>query len=1172
MSEGAGPATHTGIFYQNTVAAQYLADLLRLERAPQNERVVEVRVEAPAHVDDVVVRYADGHSEWIQAKSNLRASGKAWIGLWADMGNQFKAPGFRNGDRLVLSFDKRNELAEQIQALAERAATSLDKDEWLIRLGKKGQKTLGAISKLIPEGVSAFDLFRKMDVRVTAVADIERDFQRLDLRTASAVPTQLLSNLRDIVGGESRVRGVFRAAPLRKRLAKDFGADLFEPREWGLPAYRDVVRGVTRIEIPGRGTSVPVEEIIVWPRVRRLGDRPNLDFEDELPRWDPIETDGAIDLSQFPDGDFRKCVLVAGPGFGKSTIISAVAARSLGTPIVPVELSLGDLASSDVGIVEYMEGRVNRDFAVRVDWRQLADQGLLCVLFDGLDEVPTNERVEIIKRIGLFSSRFPLVSWILTVRDPGALNAPLDADLLELQPFDNQEISELVGKFKRWSPDLDEWDFTNGLQAYPDIAKLARIPLFLSIMLAGWNPKSPLPRKRSDLIEQHLKTLFDPNKRKSNSGSSLSLSALRKIAQAIAFECLEREQIGLSERHAIKLISAHTEEIDETRARLVELGILRRTVEGRLQFPYPIIQEYLAAVHLIETAPAQVAARISDIIKRPWAQVIQFALELLPDASAHIRTMLNATDDAFSTTLRLVGRCVANGASIDAALHSEIGERLAKLWGETNYRTREKVGRVIVDEFSNPLHPEVQRRLGWRWLIGAGADEIISNANNPALTRVAISQLLEGRLDSILGLRRMRACLQAIAPEVVEKVTERATRQGADEEDLDGITDFIDEIRLSPDDSYLAKRLAEDGAQPLNRRCSAYATMAGEPSEEALNVAHLALFDDQWRSRSAAMHLFSRATNAREIVGRLLTDAAVTHEIKEYVVKNLDDVCDDHKAIRREVSAYLMTLDGIDPRHRDILRIYRARGGDREIFIALLDDLDRLSSDLAQATLAGFNAYRELELGERAIRKLQSRTIAPDEVPSFINSVICGLTYELSHDGLDSYGMDDAPKHPSYELWQPLIDKWLATEGFTSLDKLDALSSALRIRPDLSEEITSIVLAIETCDSPEWEGDSWGHVLRRAMDDVRKHGVQIPFDLAETFALSSTPNLPYAGIAAIAAHATPEALDRLFDLYHRIDQDHRSDVLDAIELVSSRLNIRIPPERIRLKNKRGGRR
>lgn len=70
MTELGGPASQAGITYQNQIAALYLGDLLQWEQDGR-DRVVQVRVEAPAKVDDIVVRYADGHSRWLQAKLQL---------------------------------------------------------------------------------------------------------------------------------------------------------------------------------------------------------------------------------------------------------------------------------------------------------------------------------------------------------------------------------------------------------------------------------------------------------------------------------------------------------------------------------------------------------------------------------------------------------------------------------------------------------------------------------------------------------------------------------------------------------------------------------------------------------------------------------------------------------------------------------------------------------------------------------------------------------------------------------------------------------------------------------------------------------------------------------------------------------------------------------------------
>jgi hypothetical protein len=1157
MAEAGGPTNQVGIFYQNSVAAQHLADLLNLQRVPPRECVVEVRVEALAHVDDIVVLFADGHREWVQAKSNLRVSGASWQRLWTSFAVQAAEASFGIEDRLVIALGTRGKLAKHLQALVERASTSQSPGDWHQRLGPDITKTLDRVTAVLPPHVSPFELFRIIEIRTVTQEDIENYFQRLNLGTASALPKQLLSNLRDLAGGSARLRGSFRASELRKRLVENFCLELFEPSEWGLAAYRGVIQRSTRIEIPGRGISAPVADIVVWPRVRRLGASPQQDFEDETPTWDSTAKDASIDISQFPSDDLERCVIVAGPGFGKSTVIGAIAANLLRTPVVPVEVSLGTFAQTEESVVEYLESQVNRNYTVRVDWRQLAEKGLVCVLFDGLDEVPTHRRADLIKRIGQFSSRFQNVRWLLSVRDPGALNGPLDAELIELLPFDNTEISKLAAKFRTWNPNLDAWEFTTGLQAYPDLAKLARIPLFLSIVLASWSKNTSIPRRRSDLIELYLRTLFDPGKRKSHTDHVLSAPILRAVAEAISFTSLEREEIGLSERQCLRLIAKHVSEpSDRVLEQLLSSGILRRHIDGRLQFPYPIVQEYLAAVHLAEVIPDQIAARIGDVTKRPWAQVMQFALELVPNPSPLIRAMRETADDAFSTGLRLIGRCIVNGTAVDSQLYNDIGSDLAKLWGSSHYNIREKVGGLVADGFSAPLHPEVRHRLGWRWLLGSGAGEIVTKAADPNLTRAVVDKLLEGSIEKFMSLRDLQVALQAIASDVVQKVTARAQREDISTAQLEGLAEFLEIIRLDKSNSHLLRPLANDEKMPIPIRFAAHAAMADPPDQSVLSKARNALSDEYWLNQHAALRIFERAENVSAEIGMTLTDPATPEKGKAFLIESLSRVIPD-KVKRGEVARSVLKLPNMRPRHQNILRIFASGAGDRKSFVKMIDGLDKVDVDVAQAVLVRLNLFPEKSLGELAKDKIAVRKDPPSAVAGLVSSTITGLTYIISHDGWDHYGIEPAQRHPSFLSWMPLFDNWLATPNLTKIQRLRVVMPLLKIRPELIGDVEKIVLSAIDPDAAEWDEDKDGHTLRGAMDDLRRRRVQIPFALAEAFALANRANLQFAGIGAIETVANSEALERLISIYQKIGKESRSTVFSAIEVVASRLNVRI---------------
>ena len=1159
MTEAAGPSNQDGVHYQNTVATAYLAELLNLLLATVRESVTQVRVEAPSHVDDIVVTYADRHREFIQAKANLRASGEAWTGLWEDFAKQAAEPEFRSDDRLVLALGRRAALGSALQALAERAATSHTEKEWEARLGSGFGATLGAVKNALPAGTSAFELFRKIDVRIATLEDLNADFQRLDLGTASVPPRGLQSKLRDLVGGAARRRGTFDAPGLRRLLADDFGIDLFEPRDWGLGAYREALRRSCRIEIPGRGVSAPIEEVIVWPRVRLRDRAPQQDFDDELPSWQVERTESGVDLSSFPADSLRQCVLVAGPGFGKSTLISALSARMLATPITPVEVSLGAFAGTDLSVVEFLEAHVNRDYSVRVDWLRLADRGLVCVLFDGLDEVPTANRAAIIRRIQQFSGRFPQAPWLLTVRDPAALNGPLEGQIVELEPFDNPEISRLVEIYKTWSPQLDPWAFTTRLEAYPEVARLARIPLFLSIMLASWTPDSSWPTKRSDLIESYLGNLFEMSRRKAQPQPALLDRELRQVAEVIAFDSLQREEIGLSGRRAVQVIgAAASAPADLILNQLLASGVLKREPDGRLKFPYPIVQEYLAAVHLVDDRPEEVAGRIEEVVKRPWAQVIQFALELLPDPSPHVRTMLARPDDVFSTGLRLMGRCVANGAAVDAPLRDDIGARLAKVWRRADYQIRKKVGHLLVDAYSRPLHPEVRKGLGKRWLLGSGGAEIIVAAADPVLTLEIVDELLEGELDPFMALRNLEATLRAVGREVALKVAVRAKQEGTTEDEFQGLTDFLKVLEPLANPPPELAALAHDPDVPDYVRLAARTVLPEPLDHAAISAATAILASPQWQDQSAAMTLLARAEDAAAVLGNILTDRNVEIDAKSYVVEHLSRIVQDQQE-RGRLAGRILERAGLDQRHQDILRVYQIRAGDQAALEAMIARIEQASVEVVQGVLASLNHVPDLRLGRAVLAKVRARSDAPSDIVGLAGTALLGLTKRLATDGWNYYGVDDAPRHPAWMDWRPMFDDWIATEGLSPVDRCRLVDRMLEIRPDLLPELKAIVFSATEPDGAEWDEDEDGHHLRGGMDELRLRGVSIPLPLAVSFVRAKRANLSYAGVAAIGAHATQEALDLLLTLYRSVERN-RSTILGEIEVVAARLGVTIMPE------------
>lgn len=188
MAEHGGSTTQDGIFYQNTVAARSLADLLDLRHQPPRERVVEVRLEAPADVDDIVVMYADGHRDWIQAKTRVRVSSKPWKGMWADLATQFSRADFISEDRLVIVMGDADETARSIRDMAERALTSVDASEWIERLSEQHKKILATIEPCLGERSAPSNCFVAQQLKFSHWEKSRRHLKGADLVPPSLSP------------------------------------------------------------------------------------------------------------------------------------------------------------------------------------------------------------------------------------------------------------------------------------------------------------------------------------------------------------------------------------------------------------------------------------------------------------------------------------------------------------------------------------------------------------------------------------------------------------------------------------------------------------------------------------------------------------------------------------------------------------------------------------------------------------------------------------------------------------------------------------------------------------------------------------------------------------------------------------------------------------------------
>ena len=891
MAEAGGATTQAGIFYQNSVAALYLADLLELDPVPPRERVIEVRVEAPADVDDIVVRYADGHCQYLNIKTDITLGSEPWKALWKSLRMQFNRVDFGADDQLTIVLEGLTPQAKNLRDICQRAASSLDETAFRESLAEPHKKLFSGIASFIGTTAELLEILRRTTVQIRSEDQISTEFSRRRLGGKFVLPATLLTTLRDIAGGGARVRTLFRAAPLRRRLMLEHEINLLEPAEWGLPAYRATVVATARIQIPGTSVSGLTEDLFVWPRAQFYERTQLSDFDDEDQLERALEKAAAVDMQAFPSEHLNRCVVVAGPGHGKSALLNAVAGRLARGPYVPVLVPLASLAASDIGVMEFLATHINRDFEVKADWPRLAEQGLVVMLFDGLDEIPLSARPALLRRIETFSARYSTAPWMLTVRDPSVLSEPSNARLVELLPLDDEDMVRFVEAMKKHLSAVDVYAFMERLEVHPDIKRLARIPLFLSILLATVKDVSvDLPSTRSDLIERYLKTLFSPHIHKVIAGGSDRVGLLREVAENLAFERLERQEIGASEREVRELISRAGQtsaEAEQLFERLRANGILRQQSSIRLQFPFPIVQEYLAACYLLRQVPESLSSRITDAIQRPWAQVIQFALEQHPNPIPVIRVMLERTDDAFCTGLRLVGRCIANGARVNASIRNEVADRLVQFWVDAPYGARSRVGGLLAESFSNPIRPALREALHHRWLMYDGGGEIVSREKDQELTMSILNGFMDGKLDKFTFYHSFKPAISAAGNVAFKAILDRIHKTDLSTR-REGLCRLLEHFFPGSVSSELVLATASDERLPRGTRLKILC-IAGPPlSAESLRLIQNTFSQEGDDDLRHAISLLAVDPRRGDEFNRVLRDAQLPLEKRKKIAEHIN--------------------------------------------------------------------------------------------------------------------------------------------------------------------------------------------------------------------------------------------------------------------------------------------
>jgi hypothetical protein len=385
--------------------------------------------------------------------------------------------------------------------------------------------------------------------------------------------------------------------------------------------------------------------------------------------------------------------------------------------------------------------------------------------------------------------------------------------------------------------------------------------------------------------------------------------------------------------------------------------------------------------------PETIPDHIEDAVRRPWAQVMQFAIEMHLAPDSIIQEMLDRDDDAFCTSLRLIGRCIANGAFVDMPTRDEVGRRLTAYWSGAPTTARGRVGSLIVDGFSRPVGPALRDALHKPWLLNDGAGEIITRTKDRELTLSVLQSLLEGKLDHSNVYHSLKPAFSAVGDDAFKAIFQRARQIRLGKERLSALEGLLAHFLPGSVSRSTALGWASDTQLPRSLRLLAY-SCAGAPLEqdaERLLKEGLRSLDPE--EFSPTCELLALHPDRAELLLAVLLDGALLNEHKRKLASGVTSIFPEQEERLNLLRKSSMDLT-LDPELRAMFRLLAARYGDLATFNLLVREIAVDPPDIAACTVSLFGHYQDRELAILAAELARARVQDGTEAVRFANAAV----------------------------------------------------------------------------------------------------------------------------------------------------------------------------------------
>jgi len=417
----------------------------------------------------------------------------------------------------------------------------------------------------------------------------------------------------------------------------------------------------------------------------------------------PLKVTGTRDNEQLDAygavSKYRRLMVKGAPGSGKSMLLKYLALSyaegrlNLPDQPVPVLLELHRLSKSDKSLEQHFVEALDRDDFPHSQLfieHSLA-QGTLMLLLDGLDEVNSDNRWQVVAQIKDLLDKHPNCRVVITCRTAvykGEFDDLNHLETLEVVEFIEQQIRDFLKAWKQYMPPGKSIEqLMQTLHDRPRIMALARNPLMLTIIAYLYADTSlVLPRSRAEFYRKSTDILLDQWHHEHN---LFQAREKRFVLQDLAIynQDITKQQQPDSASikfktvlQQIKLLLPELNLQPDQDAlpllnEIVERSSLLIKIDGgeKYQFAHLTLQEFFAASKLIDDKDGLLTRFKAD--NDAWRETVKLWCGLAGDSTDLIREVRTISEiTAFE--------CLADAQRVDLALADEIINRFKDQLGK----------------------------------------------------------------------------------------------------------------------------------------------------------------------------------------------------------------------------------------------------------------------------------------------------------------------------------------------------------------------------------------------------------------------------------------------------------------------------------------------------------